>query len=206
VALVATVVLAAGFGRRFGSQKLAAALEGRSVLQHVLDRLADAGVADPIVVVPPDATELDRAVEWRGARRVPNPDPGRGLSSSLRVGWATALTTSPGPDAVLLVLGDQPRVSAGVIRRLIHAPLDPRRPLLAPRYATGGGGNPLRVEVSAASLVESAEGDRGLGPVIAGHPELVRFVEVQGGNPDVDTPADLAGLARSSSPPGKPGP
>ena len=41
---VTAVVLAAGAGSRFGGGKLLASLEGRPVLQHVLDRLAEAGV------------------------------------------------------------------------------------------------------------------------------------------------------------------
>jgi CTP:molybdopterin cytidylyltransferase MocA len=38
-------------------------------------------------------------------------------------------------------------------------------------------------------------GDRGMGPLIHGSPELVTEVPVDGDNPDVDTPADLARLA-----------
>jgi CTP:molybdopterin cytidylyltransferase MocA len=39
------------------------------------------------------------------------------------------------------------------------------------------------------------EGDRGLGPLLAGHPELVLEVPVAGAIPDIDTPADLAAAA-----------
>ena len=47
---------------------------------------------------------------------------------------------------------------------------------------------------AAFGLVAEAQGDRGLGPVIAAHPELVEEVAVDGGNPDVDTRADLVAL------------
>jgi SAM-dependent methyltransferase len=43
-------------------------------------------------------------------------------------------------------------------------------------------------------LAGQASGDRGLGPLIAAHPELVREVPVEGDNPDVDTRDDLADL------------
>ena len=48
--------------------------------------------------------------------------------------------------------------------------------------------------VAAAGL----EGDRGLGPLLAAHPELVHEVAVDGPIPDVDTPADLAALDAAS--------
>jgi SAM-dependent methyltransferase len=41
-------------------------------------------------------------------------------------------------------------------------------------------------------LAGEATGDRGLGPVLAAHPDLVLEVPVPGGNPDIDTPGDLA--------------
>ena len=43
-------------------------------------------------------------------------------------------------------------------------------------------------------LVAGLQGDRGLGPLLAAHPELVIRVPVGGSNPDVDTPTDLAAL------------
>jgi CTP:molybdopterin cytidylyltransferase MocA len=77
-----------------------------------------------------------------------------------------------------------------VLRLLLSAPLDPDRPLVAPRWADGGR-NPVRIEASAAGLIAQAEGDRGLGPLIAAHPELVRWLDVESTNPDVDTRSDL---------------
>jgi 2-polyprenyl-3-methyl-5-hydroxy-6-metoxy-1,4-benzoquinol methylase len=78
------------------------------------------------------------------------------------------------------------------------APLDASRPFVAARYTGSGAPNPVRVEASAGNAVADAQGDRGLGPILAGQPELVRWIEVDGDNPDVDTAADLthvAGLA-----------
>lgn len=189
---VAAIVLAAGAGRRFGGQKLAAELDGRPVLRHVLERLAEAGLAAPFVVVPPDRGPLKRAIgPPQAARVIVNPAPACGLASSLKVGWAAALGSGGPVAAVIVALGDQPWLRADVVRRLLAAPLDPERPIVAPRYAAGGGPNPLRIEPSAGRLVEATVGDRGLGPLLEQHPELVRWIEVDGANPDVDRPSDL---------------
>jgi CTP:molybdopterin cytidylyltransferase MocA len=190
---VAALVLAAGAGRRFGGGKLLASLEGRPILQHVLDALAEAGIENPFVVVGGDADELEAAVRWRDAHRVRNPDPDVGLASSLQLGWQAAMLTSPRPDAVIVLLGDQPRVDSAVIRELIAQPVDPARPVIVAHHADGAR-NPVRLEPEAASLVAATTGDRGLGPAIDAHPELVRTLDLEALNPDIDAPADLVAL------------
>ena len=93
---------------------------------------------------------------------------------------------------MLVALGDQPLVSADVVRSLLDAPVDPARPIVVPVYPDDGGRNPVLLRRPAFGLVAEAGGDRGLGPVLAAHPELVDGVQVAGANPDVDTPADHA--------------
>jgi len=186
------IVLAAGAGRRFGGRKLVAPLLGRPVIQHVLDALRAAGIADGVVVVGHGAADIEAAVSWAGERIVTNPDPDRGLSSSLRIGLGAL---GPEIDAAIVLLGDQPLVDPAVIRALLAEPLDDARPIVVPRYPTDGAPNPVRVERVAWAMAETLTGERGFGSVIASHPELVRHLDVAGDNPDIDTPADLAVLA-----------
>ena len=195
--LVAAVVLAAGAGSRFGGGKLLAPIEGRPVLQHVLDRVAEARLDEVIVVLGDDADEVEQAIDWRRERRVRNPDPGRGLSSSVRIG-IEALDGKV--ERALIVLGDQPKVSGEAIRALIEAPPDAARPVVVPVYPGHGGRNPVLLGRDAFGLVAETTGDRGLGPLIAAHPELVREVpvDVPDGNPDIDTRADLVAVLESA--------
>jgi molybdenum cofactor cytidylyltransferase len=190
---VGGLVLAAGSSSRFGSPKALAELEGRPLLQHVLDATAAARLQPVVVVLGDNAAAIELRIRWRTERRVRNPDPARGLSSSLRDGLADLSAIAPRVDAVIL-LGDQPRTSAAVISRLVEAAEITDRPIVAPRYAGGGGSNPVFIRRHAFRLAREAENDRGLGPILAAHPELVIWVDVEGSNPDVDTPADLATL------------
>lgn len=194
------VVLAAGAGSRFGGGKLLASLGGRPVLQHVLDRLAEAGVGDVVVVLGDDADAIEAAIARREERLVRNPDPARGLSSSLRLGIAAV---APGVEAALIVLGDQPHVSVPAIRALLHVGVTAERPIVAPVYVGDSGRNPVLLGREAFTLVEAAAGDRGLGPIIAAHPELVREVPIPpdaapDGNPDIDTRADLVAMLETA--------
>ena len=194
---VTAVVLAAGAGSRFGGGKLLATLEGRPILQHVLDRLAVAGIDDVVVVLGSAANEVERAIDWRGERRVRNPDPSRGLSSSLQLGVAGL---DGDTDAAMIVLGDQPLLPARAIRALLDADVDDDRPIVVPVYGDDAGRNPVLLGRAAFGLVDGATGDRGLGPLLAGRPELVREIpiRVEGGNPDVDTRADHVALLESA--------
>ncbi len=196
------VVLAAGASSRFGSPKLLAPLRGRPVLQHVLDAVAAAGLRDAVVVLGADAGAAGAAIAWRGERRVVNPRPGDGLSSSLRVGLDAAAEVA-GADAVLILLGDQPAVRPEAIRAILDAAGSPAaagRPLVRARYPDDPAPNPVLVRRSAWALAAGLAGDRGLGPLLAERPDLVLEVPVAGDNPDLDTPADLERLAAGSAP------
>ncbi len=185
------VVLAAGAGSRFGGSKLLASIEGRPVLQHVLDRLAvEPRIGPIVVVVGDDEHELRTAISWRHEIRVVNPDPARGLASSLHLGMAAVPTDV---DAALIVLGDQPRVPVAALSALLDAGVDAERPIAVPVYVDDRGRNPVLLGRAAFALIEVADGDRGLGPVIAANADLVREVAIPASapaNPDIDTRAD----------------
>ena len=125
-----------------------------------------------------------------------NPAPERGLSSSLQVGFEAV---DPAADAVLVALGDQPLVPVATIRALVDAPAE--RGSTHRRACLRGGARPEPGPAPArrrsASSAETS-GDRGLGPVIAAHPELVTEVAVAGDNPDVDTIDDLAAVLETA--------
>ncbi|MDQ3555135.1 MAG: nucleotidyltransferase family protein [Chloroflexota bacterium] len=207
---MAILILAAGAGSRFKTalpadgvppQKLLAILDGRPVLEHVLERAAALGAAGITVIIGSGAgaQALEERIVWGGARRVRNPRAERGLSGSVRIGLeALASSADVSVEAALILLGDQPRVSVEAMRRLIEATRSaPERPFVAPRYSEGGGSNPLLVRREAWTLAAALRGDRGFGTLLAASPHLVQVVDVPGDNPDVDTPSDLTSLSRA---------
>lgn len=198
---VAAIVLAAGAGSRFGGGKLLAPIAGRPVLQHVLDRVAEVrgDLSDVVLVLGNDAETIENGIVWRDERRIHNPDPARGLSSSVRCGLEAL---SGQIDDALILLGDQPAVPVAVIEALLDAAADDgpgARPVIVPVYPDEGGRNPVVLHRSViAEAMAGLAGDRGLGPWIAAHPELVREIPVAGHNPDVDTPDDLVALLEAA--------
>ncbi len=191
-------MLAAGLARRFGGNKLLANYSGRAVVSHVLDALSAAQARRLIAGIYVVAAEGDDAIadltRRVGATLVTNPDPSRGLSSSVKLG----LTALPATlDAVLVFLGDQPAVRGEVIEHLIDAWLAGRLrrgPSPICRHSRYSPGIPFSSPVPSGALAGRLEGDAGFGfPISSGEVD-VRLVDVAGDNPDVNTPADLLGL------------
>lgn len=83
------VVLAAGEGKRMGAPKTTMVVRGRPWLDQQLEALARLGAADVVVVVRA-GVETPHGIE-----RVENPSPERGSFSSLQLGLAHALRSSP---------------------------------------------------------------------------------------------------------------
>lgn len=189
--MVGAIVLAAGAGRRFGGGKLLAALDGRPILQHVLDTVAGVPLAPVIVVLGDDAQALETRISWRAERRIRNALPERGLASSLQTGLQALQATAPDVERLLVLLGDQPRTTPDQLRALLAQPDDAGRPIVVPRYADGQPGNPVLLERAAWPLVADLSGDRGMAQLFAALPHLVRYADFPGTNPDVDTRADL---------------
>ena len=196
---VAAVVLAAGSASRFGGGKVVADLDGRPLLRHVVDAAREAGLA-PIVVVGPPSGSLD-GVELGDVRRVVNPHPEEGLSGSVRIGLRALLDDSVA--GAVILPGDQPRVRPAVIRMLIEAATAaPEAGFVVPRYGADGSRNPVLARHAVWRLADELAGDRGFGPLLAAHRELILEVPVDGDNPDVDTQDDLRRLAATAPPVG----
>jgi len=136
----AAVVLAAGESRRFGAQKLLMPFGNSTVLGCVITALETAGLCPIIIVVGADAA----VAEWvaRKARRTRvarNPDPSRGMLSSIRVGVA-ALPEQV--DRFLIALGDQPTLRREDITHLLSEQLRLGKGIALPTYG-GKRGHPV---------------------------------------------------------------
>lgn len=190
------MILAAGTASRYGGDKMLAPLDGRPMLQHVLDTVASFDPACSVAVVG-TANAGYGELDWGLTGRIRNPDPARGLSSSLRIGLK-ASAACPGLHGVLIMLGDQPRTTLATLQALIlatPAAVDADAIAVLPAYTGGGGANPALLLRAGFGLVSRLRGDRGLGDLFQTRPDRVRWVSLPGSNPDVDTPAELRAIA-----------
>lgn len=198
---VGALVLAAGQSRRFGSDKLLAPFRGRALATHAFGTAAaardDGAVARATAVV---ANERIRALALEaGLELVWNDAPASGLSRSLQLGLDYLAGTEV--SAVLIFLADQPLVRLDVVRSLVTAWHRGSSPVVRPCYQTEPEvpGHPVLLDRSAWWLRHRLAGDTGLSSLlglIGTPPELVA---VAGGNPDIDTLAELHAHEKNSS-------
>jgi len=190
--VIAGLLLAGGASRRFGSNKLVAPLGDRPVVRWSAEALA-AAVDAAYVVVPTGAVAIREALDGVPVRWVENPDAQEGMASSIHAGVA-ALPAEV--DAVVITLGDQPLVDAGVISRVVErwrrGPSETRA--VVARYLDGRG-HPTLFGASLIPALRAIAGDRGARELLATLGDAVAEVHVAHERPtDVDTADALARL------------
>lgn len=188
----AGVILAAGGSARLGFPKQLASLDGRPLLQHVLDAAAAAPLDEVVVVLGHRADEVARALSLPpGARIVVNPRHADGQSTSLAAGLA-AMPAAVGE--ALVLLGDQPEVRPAAIRAVLEAGCRSRAPVLRAAYG-GRGSHPVLLRRDVWDEAAPGRGDQGARGLVAALAGRVELVEIGGEPPrDVDTLDDLARL------------
>ena len=191
---VGALVLAAGQSRRMGAaNKLLADIEGEAMVARVVDTVL-ASQAGPVVVVTghqPDAVQA--ALANRDVGFAHNPDFAGGLSTSLGAGLG-ALPQDL--DAVIVVLGDMPRIRPAHIDRLIAGfnPVEGRA-ICVPTFK-GKRGNPVLWGRQFFTEMAQVAGDVGAKHLIGEHADQVAEVAMDDDAifVDIDTPQALAKL------------
>jgi molybdenum cofactor cytidylyltransferase len=191
--VIGGLVLAAGGGRRFGAQKLLAELEGRPLVEHAVQAMLAAPVDRTVVVLGSEAGVVRERAELDGAETVVCERWREGQAASLRAG----LEALEGAEAIVVTLGDQPRVSPLAIERVLGSR---GGGALAVRATYGGvASHPTLLEAPLLPRLRELRGDVGARAILAGIE--VREVPCDGlGSPiDVDTTDDLE-VARAPDP------
>jgi molybdenum cofactor cytidylyltransferase len=185
---IAAIVLAAGRSSRMGQHKLLLPLGDRPVIAHVV-AAACSSDADPVLIVLGHEAEQVRAtLPSTRIREVENSSYIEGMASSLRAGIAAVPAECAG---ALVVLGDQPLITAALLDRLIASARRAPGAIVAATYA-GRRGSPVYFPRRDFAALEAVDGDEGGRSVLAQHPDRVRLVECAdvGTSLDVDTPED----------------
>ncbi len=179
------LVLGAGGSRRLGRPKQLLPYRGGTLLGHAV-AVARACPFDQLVVaIGGAADEVRASVDLAGAEVVVNDDYGSGCASSIAAALAAV---DPRCDVLVLMLGDQPGVTAGTVEALLAG--RGGAPLAACRYGDGLG-HPLAFGRGVFGDLAALHGDRGVWRLLERRAGEVAEVPVAGRIPlDVDTEED----------------
>lgn len=179
------VVLAAGNASRFGTNKLNAALDGRSLILRSLETVPAERFSSVVVVTQyPEVLKLAGNFHFAA---IHNDRPELGLSRSLQLG----LTHLRDRTAVCFQVSDQPLLRRESVAALVDFFL--REPGKIAALSHGGvRGNPCVFPARFYPELMELSGDVGGAAVIRRHEDELRLLEVPAGELwDVDTPQAL---------------
>jgi molybdenum cofactor cytidylyltransferase len=186
---VAILVLAAGGSSRMGRSKQLLAFAGKPLVRHAVGTAIAVGEGPVVVVVGSAAGEVDAHLRDLPVVIVQNERWESGIGSSIRAGMSALLTDASQPAAVVILLADQPLVTAGTIRRLIDEQARTGKPVCAAAF-DGTIGPPVLVTRPLFPQLLELPDHRGAKHIWVTHPDQVHAVPCPEAATDLDTPAD----------------
>ncbi len=171
-----------------GSPKQLLRVGDETLVERAVAAAAHSRCSEVLAVVGAEAARVSEALSGSSARIVENPAWSEGLASSIRAGVAAARAAGT-PDAVLVLLADQPGVDAAAVDALIAA-WDGRPDSIVASAWAGGVGAPALFGSAHLDALEALEGDRGARVLLERHAERVRRLPLEAAARDIDTPDD----------------
>lgn len=192
--MISAIILAAGKSLRMGFPKLLLPIEGKSLLQHVIDSALKSKVDDVVVVLGAEAAKLKREIKPGKARIIVNTSYEEGQSTSLRAGLQSI---NPKSRAVIILLGDQPFINSATINALVDKYQESGSPVVAPVY-NGKRGNPVLFDRSLIPELLSASGDQGGRKIVEKYIDRIATIEIDSAivGIDIDTWDDYQKMSR----------
>jgi len=193
---IGCALLAAGAGKRFGGGKLLYKIDGEPMIARAMKLYASIPFAAQVCVTRTEVQEIQSLAQEKGFSVAINPDPERGVGTSVSIATKELLRKESGLDGILYAVSDQPYLTPASVEKLIAAfAANPER--IASLGFGGVRGNPAIFPKDLLNeLIELTE-DVGGGAVIRRHSERLLLVEAGSARElaDVDTreATELAG-------------
>lgn len=193
------VVPAAGASRRMGRDKLLLPWGQTVVVGSVLDAMRAAGADAVVIVGSPQNRALEVWARDHGQRLVVNPDPDRGMLSSIWAGLEAlggAARLAARGTTLLVSPGDMPGIDSDTVRELIRR-VEKGAAVAVPVH-DGRRGHPLAISAPLVAEIPALDAAVGLRQLVTRYRD--RLVEVPASHDgvvrDLDTPADYAAAVR----------
>ena len=182
------LVMAAGSGRRFGGNKLAADLDGKTLIHRALEAVPAAQFT--AVTVVSQYEDIEALAGQFGFSAIHNDRPDLGLSHTIRLGTEAMCTC----DGILYMVADQPKLCQETVARLVEVFRQHPDKIVGAGH-DGRRGNPNLFPARFFGELMAITGDHGGSSVIRAHEDALLLVETDAEELfDCDTPEALESL------------
>lgn len=189
---VGIILLAAGSSNRLGQSKQLLEWQGKSLLQRAIDTAHAACGSNAVVVLGSEAERHHNAIAGN-VHVAHNENWTAGMGSSLKFGLRYLLHHLPNMDAVIIMVCDQPFVTAEYLHTLMERHARTGAPMVASRYASSHGVPALFHKALFQSMGEIND-HHGAKKIIEANLPIAEIVDFQEGAFDIDTPDDMSRL------------
>lgn len=191
---IGAVVLAAGGSSRLGRPKQLVLYRGETLVLRAARAARVAGCTPVIVVAGDEREQLTEELSPLDVQLCHHATWTRGIGSSIRAGVAHALALNQSLDALVLLVCDQPFVSAEIITTLLAARARTQKRAIACAYL-GTVGVPALFDRTFFPALIALRDEQGAKQLLTAHPAEIACVDFPRGAIDIDTPDDCRLLA-----------
>ena len=191
--MTALIILAAGQSSRMGQPKQNLLFNGQTLLQGAVKSGQESECVAIMVVLGANSDEI---TPIPGTTTLYNKDWEEGMASSIRRAMVE-VNYDPLVDNVIIMLCDQPFVSAELLNTLIDKQAKTSKPIVACTYS-GTTGAPVLFARSLFAELLLLQGREGAKKILQAHPNEIVTVPFGQGSIDIDTPGDYEKLLKLS--------
>jgi molybdenum cofactor cytidylyltransferase len=194
---VTAIILAAGTSSRMGQPKQLLPFEGRSLVRRAAEAALGSRARQTLVVTGAESERVDAELTGLAVMLVHNSEYADGMSTSLRAGLRAV---RPEVDAVVVMLADQPFITADIVDGLIDLFEQTEAKIVRPRYG-GQPGNPVLWDQSLFGDLMAQTGDQGGRALLQQHASEIVWLDLPDARlqTDVDTPEAYASLTAGTA-------
>jgi molybdenum cofactor cytidylyltransferase len=180
--MISAIILASGYSRRMGQNKLLLKYKGKSLIEHTIETILQCGFSEVILVGREE--EVIEIGNRYGLKVIINENAVKGISESIKLGVGNAKET----DGFMFFMADQPFLDVDTVKGLNKEFEENSGCIIIPRF-DGKRGSPVIFPCIFKEDFLLLEGDVGGKVIINKNLDKVRFVEVQDAAKlfDVDT-------------------
>jgi molybdenum cofactor cytidylyltransferase len=180
------LILAAGGSSRLGRPKQSLPFRGRTLLRHAAESALSACCEPVVVVLGSSAGALQRDLADLPVSVAINPLWENGMGTSIRSGMKMMIDRASPPECVLIMLCDQPLVSADTLRRILRVYTLGNKPITVSTYLSTFGPPVVVSSVFFAELLQLPDAS-GAKSLWSARPDSVQLFPCLEAATDIDT-------------------